>query len=77
MMQMWIFMFALKLDPFDDNIITTCMLYTSAPSSVFNSKFRIREHLFFYYEQAKLSCEVVMNTHNQTIERQDCYPAVN
>ncbi|KAI3803406.1 hypothetical protein L1987_31557 [Smallanthus sonchifolius] len=24
---------------------------------------------------AKLSCEVVMNTHNQTIERQDCYPA--
>ncbi|KAK1416841.1 hypothetical protein QVD17_25958 [Tagetes erecta] len=24
---------------------------------------------------AKISCEVVMNTHNQTIERQDCYPA--
>ncbi|KAK1414275.1 hypothetical protein QVD17_30019 [Tagetes erecta] len=24
---------------------------------------------------AKLSCEVVMNIHNQTIERQDCYPA--
>ncbi|KAJ9537477.1 hypothetical protein OSB04_030210 [Centaurea solstitialis] len=27
--------------------------------------------------KAKLSCEVLMNTHNQTIERQDCYPAVN
>ncbi|CAH1425544.1 unnamed protein product [Lactuca virosa] len=26
---------------------------------------------------AKLSCEVVMNINNQTIERQDCYPAVN
>ncbi|KAF5787599.1 hypothetical protein HanXRQr2_Chr10g0454611 [Helianthus annuus] len=25
--------------------------------------------------KAKLSCEVVMNTHNQTIERQDCCPA--
>ncbi|KAL7600149.1 hypothetical protein Lser_V15G25224 [Lactuca serriola] len=24
---------------------------------------------------AKLSCEVVMNINNQTIERQDCYPA--
>ncbi|XP_071691975.1 uncharacterized protein [Rutidosis leptorrhynchoides] len=24
---------------------------------------------------AKLSCEVVMNTHNSTIERQSCYPA--
>nr|GEZ21840.1 late embryogenesis abundant protein, LEA-14 [Tanacetum cinerariifolium] len=24
---------------------------------------------------AKLSCEVVMNAYNQTIERQDCYPA--
>ncbi|KAL8223648.1 hypothetical protein R6Q57_019123 [Mikania cordata] len=24
---------------------------------------------------AKLSCEVVMNIHNQTIERQECYPA--
>ncbi|KAI3814965.1 hypothetical protein L1987_14614 [Smallanthus sonchifolius] len=24
---------------------------------------------------AKLSCDVVMNIHNQTIERQDCYPA--
>ncbi|KAJ0697831.1 hypothetical protein HanLR1_Chr10g0373421 [Helianthus annuus] len=25
--------------------------------------------------KAKLSCEVVMNTRNQTIERQDCCPA--
>ncbi|KAI7745048.1 hypothetical protein M8C21_002249 [Ambrosia artemisiifolia] len=26
--------------------------------------------------KAKISCEVVVNAHNQTIERQDCYPAV-
>ncbi|XP_024979143.1 uncharacterized protein LOC112516366 [Cynara cardunculus var. scolymus] len=32
--------------------------------------------LFFNFPiKAKLSCDVLMNTHNQTIERQDCYPA--
>ncbi|KAI3789720.1 hypothetical protein L2E82_02523 [Cichorium intybus] len=33
---------------------------------------------FFFFNlpiSAKLTCEVVMNVHNQTIERQDCYPA--
>ncbi|KAI3716316.1 hypothetical protein L6452_23571 [Arctium lappa] len=32
--------------------------------------------LFFNFPiKAKLSCDILMNTHNQTIERQDCYPA--
>lgn len=32
--------------------------------------------VFLNARQARVSCEVLVNTNNQTIEHQDCYPEV-
>lgn len=64
-------------------IIFSLCIEGNLDSSIFNFQLSSWKYVFLKIlfllavdEQAKLSCEVVMNTHNQTIERQDCYPAV-